>query len=181
MERSFDTLVAAIAILAKKYPDLHIHLFGPVRFVPSDASLLPNYNKVSRHLTFYGYTDLRTVLPYAARSLAGIALLKPVGDYPDSYTTKLFEYMALQLPVITSDFALYRNVVEQSECGFCISPYSGASLADKMEWIIENKSEASKMGQNGRTAVEKNYNWESEEIILLSFYKRVLGLQKTAA
>ena len=51
----------------------------------------------------------------AARATAGLALLKPVGDYPDSYTTKLFEYMALGLPVITSDFPLYRDVVERSD------------------------------------------------------------------
>lgn len=175
MERCFDTLVAALEILRVKHSRFHVHLFGPVRFSEEEASQLPAYKNVRKHLTFYGYTDLRLAMQHAGKCLAGIALLKPVADYPDSYTTKLFEYMALKLPVITSDFPLYKKVVERSECGFCISPYDANLLADKLDWIINNIEKAFKMGDNGRKAVESYYNWENEEKKLLSFYKMVLA------
>ena len=169
MERCFDTLIAALVILKKKHPKFHVHLFGPVRFSQEDADQLPEYKDICRHLTFYGYTDLRLAIPYAQESLAGIALLKPLADYPDSYTTKLFEYMALKLPVITSDFTLYKDVVEKSDCGFCISPYDAGLLARTMEYIINNSLKALEMGKNGRKSVEKCYNWKSEQKILLLF------------
>ena len=174
MERSFDTLVEALGQLKTKYPELQVHLFGKVQFDWEEASTLPQFEKVKKHLTFHGYTDLREVLKYADGATAGIALLKSVADYEDSYTTKLFEYMALQLPVITSDFPLYRQVVETSMCGFCISPDDGNLLAKTLEWLIENPLMAKTMGQNGRAAAENNYNWISEEWILQCFYKNLL-------
>ena len=174
MERCFDTLVAALVILKKKYPKFHVHLFGPVRFSQDEANQLPEYKDISKHLTFYGYTDLRLAIPYAQEAIAGIALLKPIADYPDSYTTKLFEYMALKLPVITSDFPLYKEVVEKSGCGFCIPPYNAALFALTLEWIIDNPLKASEMGKSGRKSVENRFNWKNEQKILLLFYKTIL-------
>ncbi|GAB3169988.1 glycosyltransferase family 4 protein [Telluribacter humicola] len=174
MERSFDTLVAAFARLKNIYPTFRVHLFGPVQFDWKEAYSLPHFESVQPHLTFYGYTDLRIALPYAHGAIAGIALLKPVGDYPDSYTTKLFEYMALGLPVITSDFPLYREVVERTQCGFCISPFDADALADAFKWLVDHPEEASAMGQRGRQAVEKKYNWQSEETALRQLYSTLI-------
>lgn len=169
-ERSFDTLVAALAMLIESYPDLQVHLFGPVLFSKREAEALANYETVLPHLRFYGYTDQRIVLSYAQNATAGLALLKPVGDYPDSYTTKLFEYMALKLPVITSDFPLYQKIVETHKCGFCISPYDAKALADALDWLVQHPTERYIMGQNGRKAVEESYDWGSQEHILLQYY-----------
>lgn len=174
MERSFDTIVEALALLKIKHPEFHVHLFGKVQFDWDEAKKLPHFENVKAHLTFHGYTDFRKILRYANGATAGIALLKPVADYPDSYTTKLFEYMALNLPVITSDFPLYRKVVETSGCGFCISPYDANTLAGKFEWLIENPEMAKTMGQRGRVSAENHYNWVSEERILQCFYKNLL-------
>jgi glycosyltransferase involved in cell wall biosynthesis len=170
MERAFDTLVGALAILRTSYPDFQVHLFGPVLFSQQEAEALPGYQTIKPHLTFYGYTDQRIALSYTQNAVAGLALLKPVGDYPDSYTTKLFEYMALKLPVVTSDFPLYQEVVQSSGCGFCISPYDASALAKTLIWLIRHPRERHSMGQNGREAVENKYNWESEEAILLRYY-----------
>jgi glycosyltransferase involved in cell wall biosynthesis len=106
--------------------------------------------------------------------MGGIALLKPVADYPDSYPAKLFEYMALNLPVITSNFNLYRSIVERSGCGFCINPTDSELLADKLDWIITNHNSALLMGRAGRKSVETHYNWENEQNILLNFYQDIL-------
>ena len=175
MERSFDTIIAALILLKKRVPDFQLHLFGPVRFSEQEAQQLPGYDEVKAHLMFYGYTDLRFILKQAKECIAGIALLKPLADYPDSFTTKLFEYMALKLPVITSDFLLYKQVVETAECGFCISPSDPKQLSKTLEWMISNPEKAIKQGMNGRKSVERSYNWENEQKILLSFYKTVLS------
>lgn len=174
MERCFDVLVGALALLTDKYPTLIIHLFGPVRFSEAEANILPGYAIAKKHLIFYGYTDLRLSVPHARNCLGGIALLKPVADYPESYPAKLFEYMALNLPVITSNFNLYRNIVEESACGFCINPTNPELLADKLDWIISNPDLAFAMGTNGRQASQRFHNWENEQKTLLNFYQTIL-------
>ncbi|TLV00085.1 glycosyltransferase [Dyadobacter luticola] len=171
VERCFDTLMLAFQHLNQHYPDFHVHFFGPVRLGDRKLDTFPGYKEFGGNLTFYGYQDQKTALRFARKCIAGIALLKPVADYPESYTTKMFEYMALGLPVITSDFPLYRQVMEHSECGFCISPYSADNLYEKLRWLIEHPSDCLKMGKNGRKSVEAMYNWAGEEQKLLSFYK----------
>jgi glycosyltransferase involved in cell wall biosynthesis len=83
--------------------------------------------------------------------------------------------MAMGLPVITSDFPIYRGIVEQSECGFCISPYDTEALYLKLAWCIEKRDEAGEMGRRGRQLAKERYNWASEEALLLSFYDKILA------
>jgi glycosyltransferase involved in cell wall biosynthesis len=173
-ERAFDTLVEGLAQLKQRYPAFMVHLFGRRTFSEADLNRVASFDRVRSHVCFHGYTDQRLAFPYAAHATAGLALLKPVGDYPDSYTTKLFEYMALGLPVITSNFPLYQDVVERHQCGFCISPYDPARLASVMTFLIEHPAEARQMGERGRAAVETMYNWSTEAQKLLMFYSLIL-------
>ena len=163
-----------MSLLIKACPEVQVHLFGPTQLSLEEMEALPHFKTVQPHLTFYGYTDQRIALAQAPRAIAGLALLKPVGDYPDSYTTKLFEYMALRIPVITSDFPLYQQVVETHRCGFCISPYDAQTLADRLLELIQNPAERHRMGERGREAVENKYNWHSEERILVDYYRFLL-------
>lgn len=179
MERSFDVLLAALIRLKSRHPDFRMHMFGKLQFDIMDAEKLPGFFKIQSNIVFHGYTDLKNALPFARGATAGIALLKPVADYMDSYTTKIFEYMAMQLPVITSDFPLYRDVVENAGCGFCISPYDSDTLAKKLEWLVENPEKAGIMGRKGRISTETYYNWANEEKILLNFYTNLLKPKKS--
>ena len=172
-ERAFDTLVVSLSRLAATHPNFIVHLFGRRTFADADLAKLPHFTQVRKHLRFYGYTDQRIAFPYAAGATAGLALLKPIGDYPESYTTKLFEYMALGLPVITSDFTLYRDVVERHSCGLCVSANDPTQITDALVYLIDHPHEAEAMGQRGRKAVEQFYNWNSEADKLLRFYEVV--------
>ncbi len=177
-ERAFDTLVTSLFRLTATHPNFIVHLFGRRTFADADLAKLPHFTQVRKHLRFYGYTDQRIAFPYADGATAGLALLKPVGDYPDSYTTKLFEYMALGLPVITSDFTLYRDVVERHGCGLCVSANDPTQITDALAYLIDHSDEASAMGQRGRRAVEQFYNWTSEAQKLLRFYEIVFPAHK---
>lgn len=174
MERCLDTMVNALASLTNSYPDCHLHLFGPVGVSKTEIETIPGYAQVKNNITFHGYTDQQVALRYARQAVAGIALLKPVADYPESFPTKLFEYMALKLPVITSDFPIYRQIVEHSGAGFCISPFDPEALERALERCITDNALRSEMGNNGRKAAERCYNWVSEEEKLLSFYEHIL-------
>lgn len=174
MERCLDIMINALANLKKSHPDCHLHLFGPVGVSKTELEAIAGYAHVRDNITFHGYTDQQVALRYARQSVAGIALLKPVADYPESFPTKLFEYMALKLPVITSDFPVYRQIVERSGSGFCISPYDAEALERALERCITDNALRSEMGANGRKAAESCYNWVSEEEKLLSFYDQIL-------
>ena len=172
-ERAFDTLVTALAQLKAAYPALRVHLFGRRTFTDDALATLPHFDNIRENLYFYGYTDQRTAFLYAAGATVGLALLKPVGDYPDSYTTKLFEYMALGLPVVTANFPLYQAIVEPNNCGFCVDPNQPAKIAEALDFLIKYPDEAQAMGQRGRKAIEQSYNWSSEAYKLIAFYTTI--------
>ncbi|GAB3930249.1 glycosyltransferase [Larkinella terrae] len=173
-DRAIETLLAGLALLKMDFPDFKVHLFGRRTFTDSELQVIPAYRTVKDNLIFYGYTDQAKALLYAAKAVCGLALLKPVGDYPESYTTKMFEYMALGLPVITADFPLYREVVEKYGCGFCIDPLNPVVFADCLRYLSTHPQEAREMGERGRQATVNAFNWLTERAKLLQLYQTLL-------
>ena len=122
----------------------------------------------------HGYVPPQDAWDIVAKCHLGFALLNPSPNYIESYPTKLFEYMALGLPVIASDFPLYRDIVDKECCGLCVNPYNVHEVADAIERLIKDPQLAKKMGENGRRAVRERYNWDSEREKLVGFYCDIL-------
>ena len=85
----------------------------------------------------------------------------------------MFEYMAAGIPVLASDFPLWRCIVEEANCGMLVDPLDPEAIAKGMQWFIEHPDEALEMGQSGRRAVEERYNWEKEFPKLQALYDSI--------
>jgi glycosyltransferase involved in cell wall biosynthesis len=73
--------------------------------------------------------------------------------------------------VICTDFILWKEVVEENECGICVNPNNVNEITDAINYLINNPDIAIKMGENGRRMVQKKYSWEFEEKKLLEIYR----------
>jgi glycosyltransferase involved in cell wall biosynthesis len=82
----------------------------------------------------------------------------------------MFEYMAAGLPIIASDFPLWRQIIEKNECGILVNPLNPQDIANAINFFVDHPNESERMGKNGRKAVESIYNWTIEERKLLKFY-----------
>lgn len=130
----------------------------------------PGWSRVE----YLGPVDRAAVVEIFERACAGLVLLRPTAQYLRSHPTKMFEYMSAGLPVIASDFPLWRDIVEGAACGICVDPLSPGALADAIQWIVAHPEEARAMGENGRRAVASTYNWEPEGVKLVALYRRLL-------
>jgi glycosyltransferase involved in cell wall biosynthesis len=83
----------------------------------------------------------------------------------------MFEYMSAGVPVIASNFSLWREIVEGSDCGVCVDPTQPHEIAAAIDSFAENPDQVEVMGNNGRRAVRDRYNWAIEEAKLLSLYE----------
>ena len=113
------------------------------------------------------------------KSSAGLALSDYTANMGGKRGTlgnnKLFEYMQAGIPVIATDFELWREVVNQSDCGTLVNPHDSNAIKAAIQFYINNPKEAHRQGDNGRKAVKERYNWSTQEVILFNLYKALLG------
>lgn len=117
-----------------------------------------------------GWLDRAGVKEALDRSVAGLVTLHPIINYIDALPVKMFEYMAAGIPVIASNFPLWREIIEGNDCGLCVDPLDPAAIARAIDYLVTHPKEAERMGRNGQRAVQEKYNWGIEEAKLLQFY-----------
>lgn len=106
--------------------------------------------------------------------LAGIALFPPTEHYMKKELTKFFEYMNAGLPIICSNFPVWKKFIETYKCGIAVDPYNEEEIKNALNTLRNNPQLANEMGKNGRKAVQKELNWLSEERKLLDWYEQLL-------
>ena len=171
-ERGLDVTIKALKILKDRDIDFYMHYIGPIYSQNLIADL--DLEGIEDKIKFYGNMVLNEGFEISKECKVGLSVLKPVKNMQTSYSTKVFEYMAVNLPVITSNFPLYQDVVETFHTGRCIDPQDGSELADAIEYIFTHEEEAKVMGENGSRAVAEQFNWDIENRKLLALYEEIL-------
>ncbi len=135
----------------------------------------PCWSKVD----FRGLIKHTEVNQFIQHASAGVALndyVPNVGYKMGSLgNTKLFEYMMAGLPVIGTDFILWKEIIEGYNCGICVNPHDEQSISDAIKKLTENPQMAKEMGDNGKRAVKEKYNWSEQEKILFKIYDNILA------
>lgn len=121
-------------------------------------------------VNYLGFLDRAGVRDVLARSVAGVVTFLPLPNHLDSLPTKMFEYMSSGIPVIASDFPLWREIIEGNRCGVCVDPLDPKAIAAAIDHLVGNPDIARAMGENGRRAVLEKYNWDVQAARLTDFY-----------
>ena len=149
--------------------DLELILLGEfeTKVYGDKVRSLKGFNKVR----YLGKLDFIEIDKYYNQANIGVVCLQPIGRYKISLPTKLFEYMEAGLPVIASDFPLWKKIINGSRCGISVDPSNPHEISDAIKYLIEHPGKAKEMGENGRRAVLEKYNWAKESKKLLAVYK----------
>jgi glycosyltransferase involved in cell wall biosynthesis len=132
-------------------------------------------------VTFHGWAGRTEVAEILGCTRAGIVICYPEPGYLDAQPVKLFEYMSASLPVIASDFPLWREIVKGAGAGLLVDPQSTDAISDAMVWLIDNPEQAKEMGKNGKRAVEEKYNWNIESKKLIAMYRDLIKVGQSTA
>jgi len=165
--RGIEELVSAL-----QYTDgIRLNLAGRFseKAVAEKVKNYPLWFKVNE----LGFLNRKQVNGVLSRSRVGLVTFLPAPNHFDAQPNKMFEYMSAGLPIITSNFPLWREIVEGNKCGICVDPLDPKMIGEAIQHIVYHPLEAEKMGKNGRQAVEKKYNWTIEEQKLFKLYKEL--------
>lgn len=92
--------------------------------------------------------------------------------------TKVFEEMMAGLPVVCTAYDLWSEFVNRYQCGICVDPENTDEIAEAICYLLDHPDEAKKMGENGRRAVEVEFNWDIEKEKLLALYDDIKSNSK---
>jgi glycosyltransferase involved in cell wall biosynthesis len=129
----------------------------------------------SNKIKYFGQVNRKEIHEIMMDSKIGIVTFLPVPNHIDSQPNKMFEYMSAGIPVVGSNFELWRDILEKNNCGICINPSDSDAIANAINYLLENEKEAKEMGERGRKAVLNKYNWENEEKKLIAIYNKLLS------
>ncbi len=127
-----------------------------------------------RNVDYRGKVSRDEVGRIMASSRAGLLFFHPEPNHVDAQPNKMFEYMAAGLPVLASDFALWRQLLTDTGAGRCADPRDAQDIARCVRALLDDPQEAVAMGERGRAAVQHRYHWGHEEQKLRALYATVL-------
>ena len=126
---------------------------------------------------YKGFLDKKGMVALLEEANIGASTLLNVGQYDkiDTLPTKVYDYLSMQLPVVISNTDFAQKMNEKYHFAICIDPEKPEDIADAIKWLKEHPEQAVEMGNNGRKAIEEEFNWEKESEKLVDFYKNLLA------
>ena len=168
-ERGLLEMVDAMAMV--QHEDASLVLAGPM---PEDLLDVVAARRGWHRVVAAGWHSRDAVQDLLARSQIGIAVLHPLPNYLDNYPSKLFEYMASGIPSIVSDFPLWREVIEDADCGVVVDPLNPRGIATAIDGLLADPERAKAAGERGRAATHETLNWAAEGEKLVQLYSQLM-------
>lgn len=126
--------------------------------------------KAWKKVLYHGKVGRDKVKDILSKSKAGLVTFLPLPNHINAQPNKIFEYMSASIPVICSDFPLWKEIVEGNRCGICVNPINPEEISGAIKYIESNDEISEEMGKNGKKAVEEKFNWKFEEQKLIGIY-----------
>ncbi len=119
------------------------------------------------------YVSDQMLESYADHWTGGLAVFPRTDHYYEKELTKFFEYMAAGLPIIASDFPVWRRLLEQGRCGIMVDPDNLPDTAARIRHLHEHSDRRHSMAVAGRRAVQDHFNWATQQTRLVELYRRL--------
>ena len=163
--RGITQLVRSLELTKNK---VNLNLIGNFDYeaTKNKVSLEKGWSNVINH----GFINQDQAFKILKNSIAGVVTFLPSENHIFAQPNKLFEYMSAGVPVIASNFDLWRKIIEVNECGLCVDPLDIKKIAEAIDYLIDNPQDLIKMGKNGEKAYLEKYNWSTELEKLSKFY-----------
>lgn len=160
-DKGVGEFLNAARIVKQQMPDVRFQILGPSdqhpKAVPADV--IDRYKR-EKIVEFLGSTD--DVRPFVANADCVV-----LPSYREGLPRVLVEAGAMARPVIATDVAGCRDVVDHEVTGLMCEPKSAESLARTMLAIARlTPSERARMGEKGRMKVEREFG---DEIVVRAY------------
>jgi glycosyltransferase involved in cell wall biosynthesis len=172
--RGIETAIEAMPELARQVPEVLLLLVGGGASEPGLRRLAESL-RVSDKVVFEGWQPFSRFPSYIN---ASDVCLIPHAKTEHTDTTiphKLFHYMLLSRPVLTTDCEPLKRIVREAECGLVI-PSGDAGAFERAARALRDPALRERLGAAGHAAVMERYRWDLDAQVLTSLYEDISTL-----
>jgi glycosyltransferase involved in cell wall biosynthesis len=130
----------------------------------ADADVRPMLREAQQSglLRWYGFVPNDRALRMAEGAIAGLALLHDSPNYRHSMPTKVVEYMAHGLPVITTPNPIAAEIVTEGSCGLVVPFEDPQATAAAVRRLRDDAALRLDMGKRGHEAARARFHWPDQ-------------------
>jgi glycosyltransferase involved in cell wall biosynthesis len=173
--RGILELIEAFSIVTRSCPELYLYFVGkatPESFKKTMREMISKFH-IEDRVRMLRHVPYEKIRDYLSEAYLGVVNYLPYSNNVSCLPNKLLEYMACGLPVVASNFPLYKEVVEGAGYGILVDPTSPEDIAEAICRIVEDDNLRENLSKNAVKAFKEKYNWESESKKLLDLYRGV--------
>ncbi|KAA3656186.1 MAG: glycosyltransferase family 1 protein [Chloroflexi bacterium] len=122
-----------------------------------------------KNITFLGFQTTEKLIPRIQKAAFSIISSECYENYPMS----VLESLACGTPVIGASIGGIPELVKDGETGLLFEAGNADDLAQKIQYLLDNRQLAIEMGRNGRKLVEANNNPETHYQATMDIYQRL--------
>ena len=175
MYYDFNLLIEAVYQLKQKGFNVFVHAVGYFGAnVKPDFEANKYWHEVKDQIHFYGKLSMDSAYRISMQCKLGISLKNQPEEMLVSHERKFFEYMAVALPSVFCQSKIYRDINDEYKIGEAIDLNSAQEMANAIQKILSNEHEYRLMQANCIKASEEQYNWKSQEEILVNLYESLI-------
>jgi glycosyltransferase involved in cell wall biosynthesis len=155
--KKIDLLIKSFSTIYKIQPNISLTIAGQkTLFYPQIKKIINTLDpKIKSRIKFcFNFPQNKLI------KLIDSSTILILPSTQESFGLVLIEAWSRGKPVITSDIAPLKELVNQTEGGLYFKNNSQKDLEDKILILIKNKNSCQKLGQNGLKYTRNNYTWD---------------------
>jgi len=173
--RGVGDIIEALPLVLKENPAVRLRIIGEGSYLTDLKQRIAELN-LNDSVEFYPMLSQKELIHRLAECHIG---LEPYRLSTQGHLTvpgKLFEYMALGLPVFSSARRPTMRILEDTNSGWVFQSRNHQEIGNQMVSIAKDKDTVARYGENAQKAVLSRYNWKNNlEILDYVFPKKAAG------
>ncbi|MCI8417377.1 MAG: glycosyltransferase family 4 protein [Lachnospiraceae bacterium] len=168
IQYALDVVVRAL----QEVKGVFLNLYGPERR-NGDIDYLRSLdkNKKIRYFGVLSFQELPKKISNSRMAIVTAAYSKDTNGHEGTLgNNKLFEAMLRGVPVIFTDFELWKKLNDKYHFGIPVRHGNIQDMKNAIQFLLDNPVEAESMGSRGREAVLQEFNWNTQEKQLVNLY-----------